>query len=62
MFTSRSQSNIAPMRRSWVRMRSMFAIVQSYGWASPAIAAFSAGNPKASKPIGNITLKPRMRR
>ena len=31
------------------------------GWMLRSMAAFSAGRPKPSKPIGNITLKPCMR-
>ena len=61
MTTSRDQSNIAPIVRNWVRMRSMFAFVHSAGSRPRSIAAFSAGSPKLSKPIGNITLNPSMR-
>ena len=43
-------------------MRSMLPSVQSLGCVPRAIAAFSAGSPKASKPIGNSTLAPFMRR
>ena len=54
--TSASQSNVAPIVRNWRRMFSMFAIVQLNGWTPLLIAAFSAGRPKASKPIGKNTL------
>ena len=37
-------------------MFSMFDIVQRDGWMPLLIAAFSAGRPKASKPIGKKTL------
>jgi hypothetical protein len=43
-------------------MVSMLAIVHSRGWKPPLIAAFSAGSPKASKPIGRNTLSPCIRR
>ncbi len=62
MTTSRLQSNMQPIERNWVRIRSMFAAVHSMGCAPRSIAAFSAGRPNESKPIGNITLKPCMRR
>ena len=41
-------------------MLSMFDIVQVRGWILFLIAAFSAGNPNASKPIGRNTFSPRM--
>jgi hypothetical protein len=37
-------------------MVSMFDIVQANGWPPLLIAAFSAGRPKASNPIGKKTL------
>jgi hypothetical protein len=49
-----------PMVFNWFVIRPMFAIVQSCGWMSFAMAAFSAGSPNASKPIGIKTLKPCM--
>ena len=36
----------------------MFWSVQSFGCKFRSMAAFSAGNPKASKPIGYITFRP----
>jgi hypothetical protein len=42
-------------------MRSRFAFVHIAGWMLRSMAAFSAGRPKLSKPMGNITLSPRMR-
>jgi hypothetical protein len=36
-------------------MFSMLDIVHLYGWMPRFIAAFSAGRPKASKPIGKKT-------
>jgi hypothetical protein len=39
----------------------MFAVVHVAGWMLRSMAAFSAGRPKLSKPIGNMTLSPRMR-
>jgi hypothetical protein len=54
--TSCFQLNVAPMLRSWRRMVSMFCIVQVNGWPPLLMAAFSAGNPNASKPIGRNTL------
>jgi len=49
------------MLRSWRRIFSMLAIVQSRGFMRFLIAAFSAGSPKPSKPIGRNTLKPCIR-
>ena len=48
------------MRRSCVRMFSMFSWVHTAGWTPLSMAAFSAGSPKASQPIGCNTLKPRI--
>ena len=42
-------------------MFSMFGIVHSRGWMPVLIAAFSAGSPKASKPIGMKTFSPCIR-
>ena len=56
MTTSVSHANVAPIVRNWRRMFSMLAIVHVNGWPPFLIAAFSAGNPKASKPIGKNTL------
>jgi hypothetical protein len=58
---SESKSNIVPICPSWPRIRSMFDIVHLYGWIPLSMAAFSAGSPKASKPIGKKTLYPRIR-
>ena len=41
---------------NWARIRSIFAYVHTLGWIPRLIAAFSAGRPKASKPIGKRTL------
>ena len=38
----------------------MFAYVHSFGWIPRLIAAFSAGSPNASHPIGWSTLCPRI--
>ncbi len=62
MTTSAFQSQPAPIVRSWRRMVSMFVIVQSRGLMRFLIAAFSAGSPNASNPIGMNTLSPRIRR
>ncbi len=62
MTTSRLQSNMQPIERNCTRIRAMLAFVHSIGCAPRSIAAFSAGRPKESKPIGNITLRPCMRR
>ena len=43
-------------------MFSMFCIVQARGCPPLLIAAFSAGSPNASKPIGKNTLSPCIRR
>ena len=56
MTTSASQAKVAPIERNWRRMFSMFDIVQVNGWPPLLIAAFSAGSPNASKPIGKKTL------
>ena len=56
MTTSWFQANVAPIDRNWRRIVSMFDIVQVNGWPPFLIAAFSAGSPKASKPIGKKTL------
>ena len=49
------------MRLSWAFMAAMFESVHALGWAPPLMAAFSAGRPKASKPMGWRTLLPRIR-
>ncbi len=41
-------------------MLAMFSRVHFSGWMPRLMAAFSAGRPSASQPIGCITLKPRM--
>ena len=56
-----SSRSVAPIDRSWRRMLSMFFRVHSRGWILFLIAAFSAGSPKASKPIGRKTFSPCMR-
>ena len=61
MTTSASQSNVAPIIRSCRRMLSMFDIVHSRGLMLFLIAAFSAGSPKESKPIGKNTFSPCIR-
>ena len=40
----------------------MLPRVQSAGCRPPFSAAFSAGRPKASNPIGNSTFQPRIRK
>ena len=42
-------------------MFSMLRIVHSRGWKPPLIAAFSAGSPNASNPIGRNTFSPCIR-
>ncbi len=42
-------------------MRPMFASVYSRGWTPLWIAAFSAGRPKASQPIGFRAFRPAIR-
>jgi hypothetical protein len=59
--TSALQSNVAPIVRSWRRMLAMFDIVQSRGLMLFLIAAFSAGSPNASNPIGRNTFSPCIR-
>ena len=54
------QSNDMPMRRNERACCSMFAYVHSLGWTPRLIAAFSAGRPNASQPIGCRTLFPRI--
>ena len=58
---ARSSRRSAPIERSWRRMFSMFFKVHSRGLILFLIAAFSAGRPKASKPIGRKTFSPFMR-
>ena len=41
-----------PSRLSWSRIAAMFDRVQVPGWIPRSIAAFSAGIPNASQPIG----------
>jgi hypothetical protein len=47
---------VAPIERNWPRIFSMLAIVQSRGFIRFLIAAFSAGSPNPSKPMGRNTL------
>jgi hypothetical protein len=42
-------------------MLATLSSVQVRGWMLRLMAAFSAGRPKASKPMGCMTLWPRMR-
>ena len=58
---ARSSRTSAPIERSWRRMLSMFFNVHACGWILFLIAAFSAGRPKASKPIGMKTFSPCIR-
>ena len=51
-----------PIRLNEAACCSMFASVQGPGATPRLIAAFSAGNPKASQPIGCSTLLPRIAR
>ena len=44
---------------SWRRMVAMFSRVHWAGGTLFSIAAFSAGRPKASQPMGCSTLNPR---
>ncbi len=41
-------------------MPAMFCRVHFSGWMPRLMAAFSAGSPRASQPIGCMTLKPRI--
>ena len=49
------------MRRMVARALSMLEYVHLAAWVLCLMAAFSAGRPKASKPMGCRTSKPRMR-
>ena len=49
------------MRRMVLTACSMFLCVQTPACVLCLMAAFSAGRPKASKPMGCSTSKPRMR-
>jgi hypothetical protein len=51
----RLQSKLNPYRWKEVAWVSMFAYVHSAGWVPFLIAAFSAGNPNESQPIGCST-------
>ncbi len=61
MTTSAFQAKVAPIVRSWRRMLSTFFSVHSRGLTLFLIAAFSAGSPNESKPIGKKTFSPCMR-
>ena len=61
MATSRSQSYEIPRVFIWAFMVAMFSYVQTAGCTPLSMAAFSAGRPKASHPIGCRTLYPRIR-
>jgi hypothetical protein len=60
--SSRDQSIDQPMRFICLRIAAMFSVVTSRGWRPSRIAAFSAGRPKASYPIGCSTRRPWRRR
>ena len=60
MANFRDQSNAIPYRRKVLSCSAMFERVHSFGWIPRAIAAFSAGSPKASHPMGCSTLFPRI--
>ena len=49
------------MALSCFRMVAMFCSVHGAGWILFSLAAFSAGSPKASQPMGCSTLKTRAR-
>ncbi len=49
------------MRRSSLRIAAMLSAVQRAGCTPRSRAAFSAGSPNASQPIGCSTVKPRAR-
>jgi len=54
--SSRDQSNARPSGCIWAFMSAMLSYVQRAGAMRFSMAAFSAGKPKASQPIGVITL------
>ncbi|MEZ4235678.1 MAG: hypothetical protein R3F59_05850 [Myxococcota bacterium] len=58
MSISRSQSKDQPIARKVSRIRATLAAVQAAGSTPRAIAAFSAGRPKASQPMGCRTAAP----
>ena len=58
MLNTRSQSNEQAKRRIDAFCWAMFSYVQWIGLSPRLIAAFSAGSPKASQPMGCMTLKP----
>jgi hypothetical protein len=60
--TSRLQSKARPSGCIWLFMSAMLARVHCAGGTLLSMAAFSAGRPKASQPMGISTLKPFMRR
>src|SRR3989344_2023969 len=59
--TSRDQSKEVPMLRILFFMYAIFFSVQSRGFNLFLIAAFSAGRPNASNPIGYMTFFPCIR-
>ena len=59
MFSTRSQSNEQAYRRMDAFCVAMFSYVHSVGSMPRLIAAFSAGSPNASQPMGCRTLYPR---
>jgi len=59
--SSFDQSYRRPRPFSWVFIRAMLPSVYSRGWTPLAIAAFSAGRPKASQPIGLNVRRPAIR-
>ncbi|GIV00633.1 MAG: hypothetical protein KatS3mg014_2248 [Actinomycetota bacterium] len=60
MWRRRVQSKDIPIRRKDRACCSMLAYVHSFGGIPRRIAAFSAGRPNASQPIGCRTLYPRI--
>ncbi len=59
--TPRCQSKRKPSESSCARICAMFCVVHAAGDTLRSMAAFSAGSPKESQPIGWSTSKPRMR-
>jgi len=56
--SSRLQSIDSPIDWSWRFMMAMFSAVHLAGCVFLSMAAFSAGRPNASQPMGCSTLKP----
>ena len=55
------QSNIPPVRRSWRVKFATLDGIRSMGWTPRFRAKFSEWIPKASKPMGSKTVRPRRR-